>query len=104
MPFLTANSTASAGVPAGTRAGFMALGLLAAGELIALWLVCSQQVRLAEVRREEAAVQQMALADCLQFIPGSTIASCNAPQPSGARAAPSPLKASGAVPVSFELR
>lgn len=104
MPYLTANSTASAGVPARTRAGVMALGMLAAGELLAFWLVCSQQVRVAEVRHEEAAVQQMARADCLQFIPGSTIASCNAPQPSGARAVPSPVKASAAVPVSFELR
>jgi hypothetical protein len=104
MPYLTANSTASGSVPALARAAFMALGMLAAGELLAVWLVCSQQVRQAEVRREEAAVQQMALADCLQFIPGSTIGSCNAPQVSGARAAPSPVKASAAVPVSFLVR
>ncbi|MDE2607422.1 MAG: hypothetical protein KGL68_16025 [Burkholderiales bacterium] len=104
MPFLTANSTASDKVPARSHAAFLALGMLAAGELLAFWLVCSQQVRLAEVRHEEAAVQQMALADCLQFIPGSTIASCRSPQPAGARAAPSPVKAAAAVPVSFRLR
>lgn len=57
---------------------WVALGVLAAGQLFAFWMVCSQQVRKAEARRDEAVVQQMALSDCLQYIPASTIASCSA--------------------------
>ena len=52
------------------------LGAVAASQLFAFWLLCSHQVRKAEARHNEAVVQQMALSDCLQYIPGSTIASC----------------------------
>jgi hypothetical protein len=52
------------------------LGALIAGQLAALWLLCSQQVRQAEARQTERHVQQLALADCLQYIPGATIATC----------------------------
>src|SRR6478736_2605253 len=51
---------------------------IAAAQLFAFWLLCSHQVRKAEARHNETVVQQMALSDCLQYIPGSTIASCNA--------------------------
>lgn len=79
------------------------LGALVVGQLFAFWLLCSHQVRKAEARNSEAAVQQMALADCLQYIPGSTIASCTgraqAHAPRGTEAA-----ALGAVPVSYTYR
>lgn len=79
------------------------LGALVVGQLFAFWLLCSHQVRKAEARNSEAMVQQMALADCLQYIPGSTIASCTgraqAHAPRGTEAA-----ALGAVPVSYTYR
>jgi hypothetical protein len=52
------------------------LGALIFGQLMALWLLCSHQVRKAEARQTEVQVQQLALADCLQYIPGATIATC----------------------------
>jgi len=60
-----------------SRLFWAVLGALAVGQLLAFWLLCSHQVRKAEVRKTAVMVQQMALADCLQYIPGSTIASCS---------------------------
>lgn len=81
------------------------LGAIAAGQLFAFWLLCSHQVRKAEARQNEAVVQQMALSDCLQYIPGSTIASCNA---RGAQKVAVPQvqqqALTTAVPVSFSFR
>jgi hypothetical protein len=51
-------------------------GAVAASQLVAFWLLCNNQVKVAEARRAEAMVQQLALADCLQSIPRSTVASC----------------------------
>jgi hypothetical protein len=68
-------------------------------------------VRKAEARQTERTVQQLALADCLQYIPGATIATCTSriaqmaapvvvpPQPAAASAPPA--GSSGAMPVSF---
>ncbi len=82
------------------------LGGIALGQLFALWLLCSHQVRKAEARQEAAVIQQMALSDCLQYIPGSTIASCSsrmdARAPSQQPADNAAL--AGAVPVSFSYR
>ena len=89
-----------------SRLFWMVLGALAVGQLLAFWLLCSHQVRKAEVRRTAVMVHQMALADCLQYIPGSTIASCSArivPDGVAARPAASPA-VTGAVPVSFSYR
>ena len=83
-----------------------ALGALALAQLVAFWMVCSHQVRQAEVRDNAVAVQQMALSDCLQYIPGSTIASCSN-QIEQARAATQQMgngAATGAMPVSFSYR
>ena len=82
------------------------LGVLAAGQLFAFWLLCSHQVRKAEARHNEAVVHQMAQADCLQFIPGSTIASCTAGGAVARASAQPAAKAavSAAVPVSFSYR
>jgi bacteriorhodopsin len=88
---------------------WVALGVLAAAQLFAFWLVCSQQVRKAEARHEEAVVQQMALADCLQYIPASTIASCSARNRHDAGVSPADAATDTAaltatVPVSFSFR
>jgi len=91
---------------------WMLLAALAIGQLFAFWLLCSHQVRKAEARQNESVIHQMALADCLQYIPGSTIASCtsrmgpahaepNATQSAQPAAHPA---ATGAVPVSFSYR
>ena len=81
---------------------WLLLGFLAASQLFAFWLLCSHQVRKAEARHNENVVQAMALSDCLQYIPGSTIASC-APRAD----APTPIAAKPAVaatvPVSFNF-
>ena len=79
------------------------LGALAAAQMFAFWLLCSHQVRKAEARHNETVVQQMALSDCLQYIPGSTIASCTARGDVQAHtAAKSSLTST--VPVSFSFR
>ena len=52
-------------------------GALIFGQIVALWLLCSHQVEMAETRQTQFHVQQLALADCLQYIPGATIATCN---------------------------
>lgn len=83
---------------------WMTLGALAAAQLFAFWLLCSHQVRKAEARRSELQVQQMALADCLQYIPGATIASCNARTPTTVPAAVAVTTKAGAMPVSFSYR
>jgi hypothetical protein len=88
------------------RMFWFALGALAIAQLFAFWLLCSHQVRKAEARDTESMVHQMALADCLQYIPGSTIASCSvhtetmraSAQPAGASAV------AGAMPVNFSYR
>ena len=82
---------------------WIALGALVLVQLVAFWMVCSQQVRQAEVRDNAIAVQQMALSDCLQYIPGSTIASCSN-QIEQARAAQATPTVTGAMPVSFSYR
>jgi hypothetical protein len=88
------------------RLWWLALGALAASQLFAFWLVCSHQVRKAEARQTEATVQQMALSDCLQYIPGSTIASCSNSM-EATRASVQQVGDSaktGAMPVSFSYR
>jgi hypothetical protein len=83
------------------------LGGLAMSQLFAFWLLCSHQVRKAEARQNEVTIHQMALADCLQYIPGSTIASCSGrmdPRTQSAQAAAGNAAMTGAVPVSFSYR
>ena len=87
-----------------SRVFWVVLGALVAGQLFAFWLLCSHQVRKAEARGNEALVQQMALADCLQYIPGSTIASCSARLDPVMAQQGVPSALAGAVPVSFSYR
>ena len=73
-------------------------------QLLALWLLCSHQVRLAEARDTENQVLRMALTDCLQYIPGATIATCTSRSAEGGlqTAAMGAARApSGVVPVGF---
>lgn len=88
---------------------WMLLAGVAMSQLFAFWLLCSHQVRKAEARQNESVIQQMALSDCLQYIPGSTIASCTSRMDpnAGTQAAQQPAAnpaATGAVPVSFSYR
>lgn len=53
-----------------------AMVTLIAAQLLALWMVCSHQVRKAEVRNAALQVQQVAVADCLRYIPRATLNSC----------------------------
>ena len=90
------------------------LGALLAGQLLAFWMLCSHQVRKAEVRNATVQVQRVAVADCLRYIPRATLNSCvnrvdpnSRPDllmagdgtPGAGRTATSP-----AVPVSFAYR
>lgn len=85
---------------------WMLLAGVALAQLCAFWLLCSHQVRRAEARQNETVIHQMALSDCLQYIPGSTIASCTSrtdPSAQRTQAGDNPA-ATGAVPVSFSYR
>jgi len=88
-----------------SRLFWVALGALAVAQLFAFWLLCSQQVQKAQARDSHMSVQQMALADCLQYVPGSTIASCSQ-RLEGVRAMAQPTEAAvtGAMPVNFNYR
>jgi hypothetical protein len=49
---------------------------LIAGQLVAFWMVCSHQVRKAQMRDLTDEVQGVAISDCLQYIPRATLISC----------------------------
>lgn len=88
-----------------SRMFWLVFGALVAGQLFAFWLLCVHQVRKAEARNNEYVVHQMALSDCLQYIPGSTIASCTARiEPNVQAAKPAGPAVTGALPVSFSYR
>ena len=95
--------------PARSRYSLALLAGLALAQLVAFWMLCSHQVRKAEVRRAEVQVQQMALSDCLEYIPGSTIASCSRQVTATLAGTPAPARGNGsalagAMPVSFTFR
>lgn len=92
-------------------------GSLLAGQLAALWMLCSHQVRKAEVRHATMQVERMAMANCLRDANRATLNRCatrvTAPdevpnnllltaQNSGQGAHSAPM--SSRVPVSFTLR
>jgi hypothetical protein len=75
------------------RAFWIAVSVLLVGQLIAFWMVCTQQVRVAEARHANEQLDRVAVADCLREIPGATLASCVrrvAPQDSQLAAATKP--------------
>jgi hypothetical protein len=48
------------------------------GQLVAFWMLCSDQVRTAEARDATVRVERMAVADCLRHTPQATLNSCSA--------------------------
>ncbi|MGV3569626.1 MAG: hypothetical protein ACO1PB_03425 [Ramlibacter sp.] len=89
-----------------SRMFWITLGALAVAQLFAFWLLCSHQVRKAEARDTYMTVQQLAVADCLQYLPGSTIASCSQ-RMDLMRASAQPAtdaNVAGAMPVNFNYR
>jgi len=46
------------------------------GQIVAFWMLCTYQVRKAQVRDATLQVERMAVADCLRYIPKSTLNSC----------------------------
>jgi hypothetical protein len=54
------------------------IATLAVGQLIAIWMLCSHQVRQAELRSATVQVERVALQDCLRFIPRATPQHCAA--------------------------
>lgn len=55
---------------------WVVLGATVAVQLMVFWLLCLSQVEKAEARDFETRVQRIALSDCLQSIPGATLATC----------------------------
>jgi hypothetical protein len=52
------------------------IGALVVGQLLAFWMLCTHQVRKAEVRDATLQVQRVAVADCLRYIPKATLHGC----------------------------
>ena len=87
---------------------------LALVQVVALWLLCSHQVRTAAVRNAGLQVERTAMADCLRQVPDATRNSCArritgnsnaadvmpASEPADRRAA----RMSTALPVNFTFR
>ena len=58
------------------QAFWLGATVLVLGQLVAFWMLCSQQVRKAEVRSAAMQAERVALADCLQYVPNATLNSC----------------------------
>lgn len=58
------------------RVYWAVLAVLCGGQLLAFWMLCSHQVRKAQMRDLTLQVQRVAVADCLQYIPRATLNSC----------------------------
>ena len=92
------------------QAFWLGATVLVLGQLVAFWMLCSQQVRKAEVRSAAMQVERVALADCLRHVPNATLHGCAqriAPGDGAARAlAAVPVDASGggATPVNYVYR
>jgi hypothetical protein len=67
----------SADVPS-RRIFWAVVSMLALVQLAAFWMLCSHQVRKAEVRDATLQVQRIAISDCLQYIPHATLHGCAA--------------------------
>ncbi len=86
-----------------------AVGLGGCALLMAFWLLCTQQVRQADARHAATRMHQVALADCLVYVPRSTLGSCKAAlgRAPTTVAAAEPVNTagwSGALVVSFPIR
>ncbi len=75
MHALDASDDSSA-LAARRRLLWTVLGTLVVMQLLALYMLCSHQVRKADARRAQLQVEQMAMNDCLQYVVDSTIGGC----------------------------
>ena len=88
---------------------WVVLGGMIVVQLMAFWLLCSLQVDKAEARDFDTHLQKIALADCLQNIPGATLATCDGRADGGPALSPAGGIAQVAyqappVPASYVLR
>jgi hypothetical protein len=58
------------------RAFWLVATALVLGQLIAFWMLCSHQVRKAQVRDASMQVERIAMADCLRYVPNATLGTC----------------------------
>ena len=91
------------------RGFWIVVGGVVAAQLVALWMLCNHQVRKAETRQAQQLVQQLALADCLRYVPGATVGSCTGRLPSETPPTPNDgpvatAAADSAMPVRYALR
>jgi hypothetical protein len=52
------------------------IAIVVLAQLVAIYMLCNQQVGQAHARDTAAQIQRTALADCLENVPNSTIGSC----------------------------
>ena len=86
------------------RAFWIAASVLLVGQLLAFWMVCSNQVRMSEQRHASAQAERLAVAECLRTVPNSTIGACatRAGRPENQVAADGqPPRDEGATPVNY---
>jgi hypothetical protein len=60
------------------RLFWLTASAMVVGQLVAFWMLCSDQVRTAEARDATVQVERMAVADCLRHTPEATLDSCSA--------------------------
>lgn len=58
------------------KAFWIVLGAVVAAQLVALWVLCSQQVHRAQAMHAQQQEQQVALADCLRAMRGASLGNC----------------------------
>ena len=46
------------------------------GQIVAFWMLCTDQVRKAQARDATLQVERVAMTDCLRYIPKATLNSC----------------------------
>jgi len=88
--------------PQSRRIFWTVVSALALVQLAAFWMLCSHQVRRAEVRDATQQVQRIAISDCLQYIPHATLHGCAARVDPAARDDGAVL--GNAIPVNFASR
>jgi len=92
---------------------WVVFGALIVAQLVAVWMLCARQVRVADDKRSEMQAQQLAVADCLRHVPNATLTSCGrrvgreVPQPPNNLAevqVSGKLQGTGPIPVSFQRK
>lgn len=75
---------ATANDPARRGLFWAGLAALVIAQLAALWMLCNHQVAQAQARQAGVRTEQVALAECLQHVPGATLATCTGGADAGA--------------------